>query len=62
MAKLLYLFNVSLDGYIADADGNLDWGAPRAPAFSRFVPIVQPPHMTREREATLVGQVKEPER
>jgi hypothetical protein len=25
----------------------------RAPAFSRFVPIVQSPHMTHEREATL---------
>jgi type I restriction enzyme R subunit len=35
---------------------------PRAPAFSRFVPLVQSPHMTHEREATLVGQVKEPER
>jgi transposase len=34
----------------------------RAPAFSRFVPLVQSPHMTHEREATLVGQVKEPER
>ena len=33
-----------------------------APAFSRFVPIVQSPHMTHEREATLVAQVKEPER
>jgi len=35
---------------------------PRAPAFSRFVPLVQSSHMTHEREATLVGQVKEPER
>jgi len=26
--KLIYSFSVSLDGYIADADGNLDWGAP----------------------------------
>ena len=34
----------------------------RAPAFSRFVPLVQSPHVTHEREATLVGQVKEPER
>jgi hypothetical protein len=32
---------------------------PRAPAFSRFVPLVQSPHRTHEREATLVGQVKE---
>jgi dihydrofolate reductase len=28
MAKLLYVMNVSLDGYIADQDGNLDWTAP----------------------------------
>jgi dihydrofolate reductase len=28
MAKLLYVMNVSLDGYIADQDGNFDWGAP----------------------------------
>jgi dihydrofolate reductase len=28
MAKLLYVLNVSLDGYIADEDGNLDWTAP----------------------------------
>jgi hypothetical protein len=35
---------------------------PRAPAFLRFVPLVQSPHMTHERKATLVGQVKEPER
>ena len=28
MAKLLYVMNASLDGYIADEDGNLDWGAP----------------------------------
>ena len=34
----------------------------RAPAFWRFVPIVQSPYMTHEREATLVGLVKEPER
>ena len=35
--------------------------SPRAPAFSRFVPLVQSPHMTHEQEATLVGQGKEPE-
>jgi hypothetical protein len=26
MAKLLYVMNASLDGYIADEDGNFDWG------------------------------------
>ncbi|OBF11263.1 dihydrofolate reductase family protein [Mycobacterium sp. ACS4331] len=28
MGKLIYGFNVSVDGYIADAQGNIDWGAP----------------------------------
>jgi hypothetical protein len=28
MAKLLYVLNVSLDGYIADEDGKFDWAAP----------------------------------
>jgi dihydrofolate reductase len=28
MRKLVYSFGVSLDGYIADADGGIDWSAP----------------------------------
>lgn len=28
MRKLIYSFNVSLDGYIADRDGDLSWGRP----------------------------------
>jgi dihydrofolate reductase len=28
MGKLIYGFNVSVDGYIADARGNIDWGEP----------------------------------
>jgi dihydrofolate reductase len=28
MRKLIYSMNPSLDGYIADADGSIDWGAP----------------------------------
>jgi dihydrofolate reductase len=28
MAKLIYIINTSLDGYIEDADGNFDWSAP----------------------------------
>lgn len=28
MGKLIYSFLVSLDGYIADADGNFDWAMP----------------------------------
>ena len=34
MAKLIYLFNVSLDGYIADEDGKLDWAAPDEEYFT----------------------------
>lgn len=28
VGTLIYGFNVSVDGYIADANGNIDWGAP----------------------------------
>ncbi len=28
MGRLIYGFNVSVDGYIADAQGNIDWGDP----------------------------------
>jgi hypothetical protein len=28
MAKLIYAAISSLDGYVADADGNFDWSAP----------------------------------
>src|SRR6266508_2588999 len=34
MAKLIYVMNVSLDGYIADEDGKLDWTAPDEEFFS----------------------------
>jgi hypothetical protein len=28
MAKLIYSAIISLDGYVADVDGNFDWAAP----------------------------------
>src|SRR4051812_18207795 len=28
MGKLIYLFTTSLDGYVADENGNFDWGMP----------------------------------
>jgi dihydrofolate reductase len=34
MAKLIYVLNVSLDGYIADEDGKTDWGAPDEEFYS----------------------------
>ena len=42
MAKLLYVMNASLDGYIADQDGNLDWGAPGEEYFSFINDLVRP--------------------
>jgi dihydrofolate reductase len=34
MAKLIYVTNTSLDGYIEDRDGGIDWGAPDEEYFS----------------------------
>jgi dihydrofolate reductase len=42
MAKLLYVMNASLDGYIADEDGNLDWGAPGEEYLAFLNDLVRP--------------------
>jgi dihydrofolate reductase len=42
MAKLLYVMNASLDGYIADEDGNLDWGAPGEEYYSFINDLLRP--------------------
>jgi dihydrofolate reductase len=42
MATLLYVMNASLDGYIADEDGNLDWGAPDEEYYSFLNDLVRP--------------------
>jgi dihydrofolate reductase len=42
MAKLLYVLNVSLDGYIADEDGKFDWAAPGEEFFSFLNDLVRP--------------------
>ena len=34
MAKLIYVTNTSLDGYVEDRDGGFDWGAPDEEYFS----------------------------
>ena len=34
MAKLIYVTNASLDGYIENRDGGFDWGAPDEEYFS----------------------------
>jgi dihydrofolate reductase len=42
MAKLLYLMNASLDGYIADEDGRFDWGEPGEEYYSFINDLVRP--------------------
>ena len=42
MAKLLYVMNVSLDGYIADEDGKFDWGAPDEEYYSFINDLLRP--------------------
>jgi dihydrofolate reductase len=42
MAKLLYVMNASLDGYIADEDGNLDWGEPGEEYYAFLNDLVRP--------------------
>jgi dihydrofolate reductase len=42
MAKLIYVLNVSLDGYIADEDGKFDWGAPGEEFFSFINDLLRP--------------------
>jgi dihydrofolate reductase len=42
MAKLLYVMNASLDGYIADEDGKFDWGAPGEEYYSFLNDLVRP--------------------
>jgi dihydrofolate reductase len=42
MAKLLYVMNVSLDGYIADQDGKFDWGAPGEEYYAFINDLVRP--------------------
>jgi dihydrofolate reductase len=42
MAKLIYVANVSLDGYIEDAHGSLDWAAPNDEVFTFITDLVRP--------------------
>jgi len=42
MAKLIYVANVSLDGYIEDAQGNMEWTAPTDEVFSFITDLVRP--------------------
>jgi dihydrofolate reductase len=42
MAKLIYVANVSLDGYIEDANGRFEWTAPIDEVFTFITDIVRP--------------------
>ena len=42
MAKLIYVTNVSLDGYIEDAHGGLDWTEPSDEYFAFITDVVRP--------------------
>ena len=42
MAKLIYLTNVSLDGYIEDEQGSFDWTDPDDELFAFITDLVRP--------------------
>jgi dihydrofolate reductase len=42
MAKLIYLMNASLDGYIADEDGTFDWGEPGEEYYAFINDLLRP--------------------
>src|SRR3954469_5342864 len=42
MAKLIYLTNVSLDGYIEDAHGRFDFSEPNDEVFTFITDLVRP--------------------
>jgi len=42
MAKLIYVMNISLDGYISDREGNFAWSEPSVETFSMFNDLVRP--------------------
>jgi dihydrofolate reductase len=42
MAKLIYVSNVSLDGYIEDEHGNFDWTAPSEEYFAFITDLIRP--------------------
>jgi dihydrofolate reductase len=42
MAKLIYVSNVSLDGYIEDEHGSFEWGAPDDELFAFLTDLLRP--------------------
>jgi len=51
MAKLIYVANVSLDGYIKDAHGNFEWTEPSDEVSTFITDLVRPvgPHLNGRR-------------
>jgi dihydrofolate reductase len=41
MSKLIYIANVSLDGYIEDSRGNFDWSAPNDEVFAFITDLLR---------------------
>src|SRR4051812_5652592 len=41
MSKLIYIANISLDGYIEDSDGHFDWTTPNDELFSFITDLVR---------------------
>ena len=44
MGRLIYGFNVSVDGYIADAHGNIDWSDPSEELHQYWNDFERPPY------------------
>jgi dihydrofolate reductase len=42
MAKLIYVINTSLDGYVADRDGHFAWTDPTPEVFTAITEVVRP--------------------
>ena len=42
MAKLMYIANVSLDGFIEDASGSFDWTEPNDEGFAFITDLIRP--------------------
>lgn len=42
MAKLIYLMNTSLDGYVAERDGKFDWSVPTAEFYATINEVLRP--------------------
>ena len=42
MAKLIYIMNTSVDGYVAERDGTFDWSVPTAELYATYNELQRP--------------------